>query len=67
MKRLGEYKAASHEDALAAHLALTLEERLARSWQLYELFRDEARSREGDDDDVARFYARARDLGLCPW
>jgi hypothetical protein len=64
MRRLGEYKASSHREALESHLALSLEERLERSWQLYELFREEARE-SADDDGALRFFARARSLGLC--
>jgi hypothetical protein len=63
MKRLGEYKAASHREALESHLALSIEERLERSWQLYELFREEAGDDVSDDGSL-RFYARARSLGL---
>jgi hypothetical protein len=63
MKRLGEYKAAAHREALEAHLALSLEERLERSWQLYELFRDQGSETERGDDAL-ELYAKARRLGL---
>lgn len=63
MRRLGEYKAESHRDAQARHLALTLSERLERSWQLYLEGREHA-ALDRRDDDPSPFYAKARKLGL---
>jgi hypothetical protein len=64
MARLAGYKAESHAEAQARHLALPLEERLQRSWELYLAGRDTGSSREGNDDP-SPFYERARALGLC--
>lgn len=61
MERLGRYKAASHADAEARHGALSLDERLRRSWALYEAHRDSLPPRT---DDPSAFYERARALGL---
>lgn len=63
MRRIGEYKEASHREATERHLALPIGERLARSWALYLAFRSTASS-DRRDDDPSPFYARARDLGL---
>ena len=63
LRRIGEYKADSHRDAEARHLALSLSERLARSWQLY-LEGRSAAALERRDDDPSPFYAKARALGL---
>jgi hypothetical protein len=60
-RKLGELKQRSHADATSEHLALTLGERLARSWALSELYLDP--NAEPSDDALA-FYARARALGL---
>jgi hypothetical protein len=61
-RRIGAAKAESHAEALAAHLALPLHERLERSWELYLRFRDpDAPPR---DDDPTPFYERARARGL---
>jgi hypothetical protein len=61
-RRIGAAKAESHRESLAAHLALPLHDRLARSWDLYLRFRDpDAPPR---DDDPTPFYDRARALGL---
>jgi hypothetical protein len=64
MARLAGYKAESHAEAQARHLALPLEERLRRSWELYLAGRETGASRERDDDP-SPFYERARALGLC--
>ena len=64
MARVGGYKAQSHAEAQARHLALTLDERLQRSWELYLAGRVVDTSRERDDDP-SPFYDRARALGLC--
>lgn len=61
-RRIGEYKDATHREAMAEHLALSLAERLARSWALYVRFRTESPDRS--EDDPAQLYARARRLGL---
>ncbi|HEU4431533.1 MAG TPA: hypothetical protein VFT98_22420 [Myxococcota bacterium] len=61
-RRIGAAKAESHREALAAHLALTLEERLARSWDLYRRFRDP--NSPAREDDPTPLYDRARALGL---
>lgn len=63
MRRIGEYKEESHREATERHLALPLEERLVRSWNLYLAGRAEA-SLDRRDDDPTRFYDRARALGL---
>ncbi len=62
-RRVGGIKAASHAEATAEHLALSLGARLRRSWELYLAHRDE---RQGDarEDDPSGFYDRARALGL---
>lgn len=62
MRKLGEAKAQSHRDALAEHLALSLGERLERSWRLYLAFRDP--NAPPRDDDPTPFYDRARRLGM---
>lgn len=64
LARIAAYKAESHAEAQARHLALPLDERLARSWALYLAGREAGRSRERDDDP-SPFYERARALGLC--
>ena len=63
MRRIGEFKAASHRDRLAEHLSLSLEERLQRSWRLFEALCDSVAEAREDDDPTA-FYDRARALGL---
>ena len=62
MRRIGAYKAASHGEAEARHTALTLSQRLQRSWALYEANRD-ALVRVVHEDPTP-FYDRARALGL---
>jgi len=64
MARVGGYKAESHAEAQARHLALPLDERLQRSWELYLAGRVAGTGRERDDDP-SPFYDRARALGLC--
>jgi len=64
MARVASYKAESHAEAQARHLALPLDERLRRSWELYLAGRADGASRERDDDP-SPFYERARALGLC--
>ena len=63
MRRIGAYKAESHREAEARHLALSLTERLERSWQLY-LEGRSAAVLDPRDDDPSPFYAKARALGL---
>jgi hypothetical protein len=63
MRRVGEYKSASHREAEARHLALSLSERLARSWELY-LEGRSAAALDRRDDDPSPFYEKARTLGL---
>jgi hypothetical protein len=60
-RRLGEEKARSHAAAAAEHLALSMDERLARSLVLMRQF---LRSAQPRDDDPSPFYDRARRLGL---
>jgi hypothetical protein len=62
MRRIGAAKAASHAEAQAAHLALPIEERLRRSWRLYETTR--ASVKQEPEDDPSPFYEKARALGL---
>ena len=61
LRRLGEIKARGHAEAAAAHLALPIPERLARSFALMQRFVGVAHRR---DDDPVSFYDRARRLGL---
>ena len=64
MRRIGRYKAEAHAEAQAAHLALSLGERLQRSWALYETFRASLPHATIRHDDPTPFYERARALGL---
>ena len=59
MRRIGVYKDLSHREAHAAHLAVTLDERLRRSWRLYQRYRQRVR-RDDPHDDPTPFYTRAR-------
>lgn len=63
MRRIGVYKELSHREALAEHLATSLDERLRRSWRLYQRYRHRVR-RDEPKDDPTPFYDRARELGL---
>ena len=63
MRRLGEAKAASHDEAAARHRELPITERLRKSWALYLAGRS-PRSQHVRDDDPTPFYERARTLGL---
>jgi len=63
MRRIGTYKAESHAEAKARHLALPLSERLRRSWALYLAGRKAAQPADRDDDPTP-LYERARRLGL---
>lgn len=62
-ERIGAYKTASHDEARARHLALSMDERLERSWQLSRQYLATTQDDRRDDDPSA-FYARARALGL---
>lgn len=64
MRRLGVFMAAVHADELAEHRALTVNERLMRSERLSKRSggRDASRAQQ---DDLAAFFRRARELGLC--
>ena len=61
MRRLGEYKSQGHGAATAAHLALSREDRLARSVALMRRFFSLPRQRQ---DDPTPLFDRARRLGL---
>lgn len=61
MRRLGDFQAQGHADALAAHLALPPSQRLARSIALMRQF---IASTPARNDDPSAFYDRARRLGL---
>ncbi len=63
MRKLGEYKRASHDAAAAQHRALPIDQRLRRSWELYLSGRESARV-SAHDDDPSPFYERARARGL---
>ena len=60
-RRIGDSKRRAHEAALQEHLALTLDERLDRSWSLAIVAAEWDSPR---DDDPSPFYERARALGL---
>jgi hypothetical protein len=64
MRRLGEAKAASHDDAASAHLRLAPIERLRRSFAMSAALRAQANLAARIDDPSA-FYEKARTLGLC--
>ena len=61
LRRLGDYKAKSHSAALSVHLALSTDERLARSIALMRRFLATTAPRR---DDPSPFFDRARRLGL---
>lgn len=61
--RIGAYKRASHHAAASEHRSLSLADRLARSWALYEAHADST-SAPRDDSGPLAFYERARSLGL---
>ena len=64
MRRIGEYKRASHAEATARHRALPLGERLRRSWQLSVAGRARATTDAREYDNAAAFYDLARARGL---
>jgi hypothetical protein len=61
LRRLGDYKAESHAEALQRHRCLSLAERLRRSWALSQQLREHGTTRW---DDPSPLYDRARALGL---
>lgn len=61
--QLGAIKASSHAEVEKAHRARPLAERMARSWALFEAFREKSTSTLDDSGPLA-FYERARALGL---
>jgi hypothetical protein len=61
MRRLGAFKAHGHAEMTAAHLALPIAERLARSIALMRRFWASASDRQ---DDPTPLYDRAKRLGL---
>jgi len=61
--QLGAFKTSSHAEVASDHQALPLAERLARSWALFETFR-ETTTATLDDAGPLAFYKRARALGL---
>lgn len=63
MQRLGRYKATSHAEATARHLALPLAQRVQRSWALFVTRRAGARL-DARQDDPSHFYTLARARGL---
>ena len=63
MRRIGVYKALSHRETQAEHLALPLDERFRRSWRLYQRYRHRLRQYDRQDEPTP-FYERARELGL---
>ena len=64
MARVAGYKAESHAETQARHLALPIGARLQRSWELYLAGRPAGVGRDRVDDP-SPFYERARALGLC--
>ena len=62
MRRIGEYKTASHADALAEHRQHSIADRLRLSWEFY--LRHRSAAPTGFGDDPTAFYDRARALGL---
>jgi hypothetical protein len=60
-RRIAEAKQRSHDEALRAHLALPLSERMRRSFEMSAACTGDAVERE---DDPTPFYDRARQLGL---
>jgi hypothetical protein len=63
MRRLGVYKALSHREAHAEHLSLSLDERLRRSWRLYQRYRHRVRADDSQDEPTP-FYEKARERNL---
>ncbi len=63
MRRIGALKGATHEEAVAQHRTLPLDERMHRSWALYLAWRDRSPVAERHDDP-SPFYERARSRGL---
>lgn len=63
MRRLGAYVDEANRAALEEHLALPIDERLARSIRFAWRYRGYLAPKQGADDP-AQFYARARALGI---
>ncbi len=63
MAKLGAFQDEGAAERRAAHLALDLDERLARSFALARQFWEDAQ-RDARSDDPGAFYERARALGL---
>jgi len=61
-RRIARAKADSKAAAQEAHMRLSLDERLARSFELYLRYKDSVDQER--DDDPSPFYERARALGL---
>lgn len=61
MRRIGAIKTSLRDEERAAHLALSIPDRLRRSWALYLAYRE---SLPAHDDDPSPLYDRARALGL---
>jgi hypothetical protein len=64
MRRLGEFKAAGNLKELQTHRRLSINQRLTASERLSKRAagRDAGRAQQ---DDLAAFFLRARELGLC--
>ncbi len=62
-RRLGQWERENHELALREHLALSVDERLRRSWSFARQF---ARviTRDSEAGSPSQIYERARRLGL---
>ena len=61
-RRLGEWKAANHAEALREHLAKPPIERIASSFELWRRWVDPTHAADRDDDPTPLFD-RARELG----
>ena len=62
-RRIAAAKAASHAEASARHMALSVDDRLRASWRLY-LESRSATATPIDDDDPSPFYETAKARGL---
>lgn len=62
MRRLGEWKAESHREQLASHLAKSGRQRLIAGLRL--MLEGPLFPRQQDDEGPSEFYDRARRLGL---
>lgn len=61
-RRIASAKVETHGEAHQAHQELDINERMARSWQLYLSFRETVSPRTSDDPTP--FYSRAKELGF---